>query len=74
MPDTGSLLLSFVFILFGVSIILFPSALRRTIEALNKSVIQLDVDLERNRPMRYLLGLVSVALGWVLFRVALFFR
>ena len=74
MPDTGSLALSFAFVAFGVSIILFPGALRKTMDALNKSVIQLDVDLERNRPARYLLGLVSVALGWLLFRMALFFR
>ena len=74
MPDTGSLALSFAFVAFGVSIILFPGGLRKTMDTFNKNVIQLEVDLDRNRPMRYLLGLVTIALGCVLFRVALFFR
>lgn len=72
MLDTGCLLGSAFFVFFGVSIVLFPGVLRKVSQALDRKVVQLDVDLARNWFLRYVLGLVTIALGWSLFRLSLF--
>lgn len=70
MPDTGFLGLSFLSMLVGVMLFLFPQAILRFSGLLNRTLVVLDERLIRQR---FLVGLLAFAASYAFFQLALLF-
>ena len=68
MPDTGFLILSVLSLVVGALLILFPSALSKIGQALNRTLITLDERLIR---YRYVAAIVAFIGSYAFFKLAL---
>ena len=68
MPDTGLLFLSFLSVLVGSSLFLYPHAMMKVSNALNRTLAILDESIIQ---YRYLIGLLAFGAGYAFFKLAL---
>ena len=68
MPDSGLLMLSALCVVGGISIILYPNALLKLNEVLNRTLMALDQRLMR---FRHVIGVVLLLVSYLFFRLAL---
>ena len=68
MPDSGLLVLSFVSLVLGVLLILYPSAIKQLSSALNRTLAVLDEPIVR---YRYGVGLLAFIASYAFFKLAL---
>ncbi len=68
MPDSGLMVLSFVSLLVGTALYLYPKALLKFGSALNRTIGALDDQLVRHR---YTVGLLAFIASYAFFKLAI---
>ncbi len=68
MPDTGFLVLSLGAVVLGTLLFLYPNALLKVSNLLNRTMVMLDKELMR---YRYVVGLLAFAASYAFFKIAL---